>query len=77
MPKKRPCSECWAIIFTRLSTEAQNVKPVVRPQQPKMIISDVSEGALEYHRPKAPVATREKKIRKRGAIRSASQPLGK
>jgi hypothetical protein len=42
-----------------------------------MIIKPVIDGAVEYQSPKAPVATSEKKIKNRGAIRSANQPLGK
>ena len=38
-PKKRPCSCAPAIIVTRLMTAAQNVRPVVRPQPPKIMQS--------------------------------------
>jgi hypothetical protein len=76
-PKKRPCSCVPAIIVTRLITAAQNVKPVDRPQPPKISISTLNDGAVEYHKPSTPVAISEKQINRRGAMRSASQPLGR
>jgi len=76
-PKKRPCSSAEAIIETRLMIAAQNVRPVVRPQAPKITISELNAGAVEYHSPSAPVATSEKLMSTRGAMRSASQPLGR
>ena len=76
-PKKRPCSCVPAIIVTRLMTAAQNVRPVDKPQPPKIIISIGNDGAVEYHSPSTPVAISEKQISKRGAMRSASQPLGR
>jgi hypothetical protein len=76
-PKKRPCSPAPAIIVTRLMTAAQNVNPVDKPQPPKISISTLNDGAVEYSSPSRPVAISEKQINRRGAIRSASQPLGR
>lgn len=56
---------------------AQNVRPVVKPHEPKMTMSEPNDGAVEYHRSSAPVAISEKQISTRGFTRSASQPLGR
>jgi hypothetical protein len=76
MPKNRPCSLGLASTAVALISADQNVSPVAIPQPAKMIRTVSKFGIVENQMPSAPANANENDINKRGATRSASQPLG-